>query len=160
MHQHKVDMTTFPATKRAAARAYRDGGRHAPQIDVAEVHDCFTGVELISYEDLGFAERFEGYKLVEAHDTSVGGRIPVNPVGRAQGQGAPARAPPGWPSASSSSSSSEARPPTRSTGATLALAHNIGGPDGGLGGDHPGLREALSGTPGGTGHFVPRGART
>ncbi len=50
-------------------------------IDVAEVHDFSTGVELISCEDLGFAERFGAYKLVEAEVTSVGGALPVNPSG-------------------------------------------------------------------------------
>ncbi|MGD1241575.1 thiolase C-terminal domain-containing protein [Mycobacterium paraseoulense] len=40
-------------------------------IDVAEVHDCFSGVELISYEDLGFAERFEAYKLIEGKVTMI-----------------------------------------------------------------------------------------
>ena len=48
---------------------------HGPQdIDVAEVHDCFTGVELMSYEDLGFADRFCGHELVESGEiTSVAG---------------------------------------------------------------------------------------
>lgn len=40
-------------------------------IDVAEVHDCFSGVELISYEDLGFAERFEAYKPIEGKVTMI-----------------------------------------------------------------------------------------
>src|SRR5690606_39771340 len=65
MHQHKKDMTTFPPTVKAARAAMAMAGVTPAQIDVAEVHDCFTGVELISYEDLGFAERFEAYKLVE-----------------------------------------------------------------------------------------------
>lgn len=43
---------------------------------VAEVHDFFTGIEMISYEDLGFAERFGGYKLVEAEVTTIGGGLP------------------------------------------------------------------------------------
>ncbi len=56
----------------------RDGNRGRlpmtlADVHAAEVHDFFTGIELISYEDLGFAERFGGYKLVEAEVTSVGG---------------------------------------------------------------------------------------
>ena len=58
-------------------------------IDVAEVHDFFTGIELISYEDLGFAERFEAYKLVEAEVTTVGGSLPVNPSGGLKAKGHP-----------------------------------------------------------------------
>src|SRR6202040_2988124 len=55
MHQHKTDMTTFPPTVRAAKSAMKMAGLTPRDIDVAEVHDCFTGVELISYEYLGFA---------------------------------------------------------------------------------------------------------
>jgi acetyl-CoA C-acetyltransferase len=50
-------------------------------VDVAEVQNFFTGLELISYEDLGFADRFGAYKLVEAEVTSIGGLLPVNPIG-------------------------------------------------------------------------------
>ena len=59
-------------------------------IDVAEVHDFFTGIELISYEDLGFADRFEAYKLVEAEVTSVWrSALPVNPSGGLKAKGHP-----------------------------------------------------------------------
>ncbi|EUA23056.1 thiolase, C-terminal domain protein [Mycobacterium xenopi 4042] len=83
-------------------------------VDVAEVHDCFTGVELISYEDLGFASRFEAYKLVEAGETYVGGSIPVNPSGGLKAKGHPPE-PPGWRSAMNCSTSFAARPRTRLT---------------------------------------------
>ena len=63
MHQHKPDMTTFPATTRAAKQAFAMADMTPADVDVAEVHDFFTGIELISYEDLGFAERFGGYQL-------------------------------------------------------------------------------------------------
>ena len=127
MHQHKIDMTTFPATKKAAARAYAMAGLLPEDIDVAEVHDCFTGVELISYEDLGFAERFEAHKLVEAHDSSIGGRIPVNPSGGLKAKGHP-------PGATGVAQCVELFEQLRGEaanqveGAKIALAHNIGGP--------------------------------
>jgi acetyl-CoA acetyltransferase len=89
MHQHKPDMTTFPATTRAAKQAFAMAGMTPADVDVAEVHDFFTGIELISYEDLGFAERFGGYKLVEAEVTSVGGALPVNPSGGLKAKGHP-----------------------------------------------------------------------
>jgi acetyl-CoA C-acetyltransferase len=120
-------MTTFAATTKAAARAYAMAGVTPSDIDVAEVHDCFTGVELISYEDLGFAERFEGYKLVEAHETSVGGRIPVNPSGGLKAKGHP-------PGATGVAQCVELFEQLRGEstnqidGVRLALAHNIGGP--------------------------------
>jgi acetyl-CoA C-acetyltransferase len=127
MHQHKADMTTFAPTVKAAKAAYAMAGVRPADIDVAELHDCFTGVELISYEDLGFADRFEGFKLVEALETSVGGRIPVNPSGGLKSKGHP-------PGATGIAQCVELFEQLRGEStnqvadATTALAHNIGGP--------------------------------
>lgn len=127
MHQHKRDMTSFPATLRAAKQAYAMAGITAADIDVAEVHDCFSGVELISYEDLGFAERFGAHKLVENGDTTVGGRIPVNPSGGLKAKGHP-------PGATGVAQCVEIFEQLRGTasnqveGARLGIAHNVGGP--------------------------------
>ena len=49
MHQHKRDMTMFPATVRAAKQAFGMAGLTPSDVDVAEVHDFFTGIELMSY---------------------------------------------------------------------------------------------------------------
>jgi acetyl-CoA C-acetyltransferase len=127
MHQHKRDMTTFPATVRAAKQALGMAGLTPSDIDVAEVHDCFTGVELISYEDLGFAERFGAHKLVEAEVTSVGGALPVNPSGGLKAKGHP-------PGATGVAQCVELFEQLRGEasnqvdGARVGLAHNIGGP--------------------------------
>ena len=127
MHQHKPDMTTFPPTVKAAKQAYAMAGIGPQDIDVAEVHDCFTGVELIDYEDLGFCERFEAYKLVEAGETSVGGRLPVNPSGGLKAKGHP-------PGATGVAQCVELFEQLRGDaslqvdGARWALAHNVGGP--------------------------------
>ncbi|HUZ10823.1 MAG TPA: thiolase family protein [Acidimicrobiales bacterium] len=127
MHQHKADMTTFPPTTKAAKAAYAMSGLGPRDLDVAEVHDCFTGVELISYEDLGLAERFRGHELVEAHDTTVGGRIPVNPSGGLKAKGHP-------PGATGVAQCVELFEQIRGEasnqvdGARVGLAHNIGGP--------------------------------
>ncbi len=127
MHQHKKDMTSFPPTVRAAKAAMSMAGVAPSDIDVAEVHDCFTGVELISYEDLGFANRFEAYKLVEAGETYVGGSIPVNPSGGLKAKGHP-------PGATGVAQCYELFNQLRGAaenqvdGAQWGLAHNIGGP--------------------------------
>jgi len=127
MHQHKRDMTTFPATIRAAKQALGMAGLTPADVDVAEVHDCFTGVELISYEDLGFAERFGAYKLIEAGATSVGGSLPVNPSGGLKAKGHP-------PGATGVAQCVELFEQLRGQaanqvdGARIGLAHNIGGP--------------------------------
>ncbi|MFF0490173.1 thiolase family protein [Nocardia sp. NPDC004068] len=127
MHQHKRDMTTFPATVRAARRAFAMAGLEPADVDVAEVHDFFTGIELMSYEDLGFADRFEGYKLVESGATTVGGALPVNPSGGLKCKGHP-------PGATGIAQCVELFEQLRGDavnqvdGARIGLAHNIGGP--------------------------------
>ncbi|CAN5581490.1 thiolase domain-containing protein [soil metagenome] len=127
MHQHKRDMTTFPATVRAARQAFGMAGLRPSDIDVAEVHDFFTGVEMISYEDLGFADRFEAHTLLEAEVTSVGGALPVNPSGGLKSKGHP-------PGATGVAQCVELFEQLRGQavnqvdGARIALAHNIGGP--------------------------------
>jgi acetyl-CoA C-acetyltransferase len=127
MHQHKRDMTTFPPTVKAARAAYAMAGLGPADIDVAEVHDCFTGVELISYEDLGFAERFGAHKLIEDGTTAIGGSKPVNPSGGLKAKGHP-------PGATGVAQCFELFEQLRGEaanqvdGARTALAHNIGGP--------------------------------
>ena len=102
-------------------------GMSPADVGVAEVHDFFTGTELISYEGLGFAERFGGYKLVEADVTSVGGALPVNPSGGLKAKGHP-------PGATGVARCVELFAQLRGEavnqvdGARVALAHNIGGP--------------------------------
>ncbi|WP_420750278.1 thiolase C-terminal domain-containing protein [Rhodococcus sp. O3] len=127
MHQHKKDMTSFPATVRAAKQAFAMAGLTPSDVDVAEVHDFFTGIELISYEDLGFANRFEAYKLIESGATAIGGTLPVNPSGGMISKGHP-------PGATGVAQCVELFEQLRGNavnqvdGARIGLAHNIGGP--------------------------------
>jgi len=58
-------------------------------VDVAEVHDAFTIAELLYYEALGFCERGDAAGLLEDGETSLGGRIPVNPSGGLLSKGHP-----------------------------------------------------------------------
>lgn len=127
MHAHKRDMTTFPATVKAAQQAFGMAGVAPADIDVAEVHDCFTGVELIDYEDLGFCERHGAARLVESGGTCLDGTIPVNPSGGLKAKGHP-------PGATGVAQCVELFEQIRGeavnqiAGARLGLAHNIGGP--------------------------------
>ena len=59
------------------------------EIDVAEVHDCFTWTEISNYEDLGFVQKGEGAKLIEEGRTALEGDIPVNPSGGLKSFGHP-----------------------------------------------------------------------
>ena len=82
-------LTSIQATREAAKTAYKMAGIGPADIDVATVHDCFTIAEIVAYEDLSFCERGEGGKLIEAKETYVGGRIPVNVDGGLKSKGHP-----------------------------------------------------------------------
>ena len=81
--------TSLTAAKLAAKKAYEMADVKPEDIDVAEVHDCFTIAEIIAYEDLGFCKSGEGGRLVESGDTKLGGRIPVNTSGGLKAKGHP-----------------------------------------------------------------------
>lgn len=66
---------------RAAAEAYRDAGIGPKDVDVAEVHDCFSITEVQLYEALGFAEEGRGVRLLAEGATEIDGRLPVNTGG-------------------------------------------------------------------------------
>ncbi|WP_255193223.1 thiolase C-terminal domain-containing protein [Natronobeatus ordinarius] len=82
-------LARFPATRAAAEQAYQQAGITADDVDVAEVHDCFTITELITYEDLGFADPGRGGELIENGVTTLDGDIPVNPSGGLLSKGHP-----------------------------------------------------------------------
>ena len=81
--------TSLTAAKLAAERAYEMADVKPEDVDVAEVHDCFTIAEIIAYEDLGFCKPGEGGRLVEMGNTKLGGRIPVNTSGGLKAKGHP-----------------------------------------------------------------------
>ncbi|MEB3756708.1 MAG: thiolase domain-containing protein [Desulfurococcales archaeon] len=87
------DFLHLEAGTLAADRAYKKAGLSREDIvknvDVAEVHDCFTIAEILAYEDLGFAKRGEGYKLIRDQETYKGGKIPVNLSGGLKAKGHP-----------------------------------------------------------------------
>ena len=95
----------------AAERALSEAGREVGEVDVVELHDCFSANELITYEALGLAAEGEGHRLVEAQATTYGGEGPVvNPSGGLDLRRGTRSAPPAWPSARNSPGSCGARP--------------------------------------------------
>ena len=82
-------LTGLACAREAAKEAYRMAGITPQDVDVAEVHDCFTIAELMAYEDLGFAKPGEGKDLIQAKGTYIGGKIPVNVDGGLLSKGHP-----------------------------------------------------------------------
>jgi acetyl-CoA C-acetyltransferase len=85
----RKDICTFQSTVKAAERAYKQANIKPQDIDVAEVHDCYTIAEILAIEDLGFVKKGEGGKAVDKKITTLGGKIPVNPSGGLKSKGHP-----------------------------------------------------------------------
>jgi acetyl-CoA C-acetyltransferase len=82
-------LTSFEATKTAAQEAYGMAGLGPEDVQIAEVHDCFSMAELIHIEDLGFFKAGEGYKAVEEGLTRLDGPKPINTSGGLKCKGHP-----------------------------------------------------------------------
>ena len=81
--------TGLTVAQQAAQQAYEMAGVGPKDIDVAEVHDCFTIAEMMAYENLGFAKPGEGKELIRAKETYQEGSIPVNVDGGLLSKGHP-----------------------------------------------------------------------
>ena len=85
----RENFTSLAAAKYAAKKAYEMAGVTPKDIDVAEVHDCFTIAEIIAYEDLGFCKPGEGGHLIEEGITTLEGELPINTSGGLKAKGHP-----------------------------------------------------------------------
>ena len=85
----KEDLTYFEATRYAAREAYELSGLRPDDVQIAEVHDCFSIAEIIHLEDLGFFKPGEGYKAVEDGLTRLDGSKPINTSGGLKCKGHP-----------------------------------------------------------------------
>ena len=83
------DITTLDATVHAAKKAYEQTGLGPKDMDLAEVHDCFTIAEILAIEDLGFVKKGEGGRATKSGMTALDGEIPVNPSGGLKACGHP-----------------------------------------------------------------------
>lgn len=85
----KEDLTYFEATRYAAKEAYELSGLKPEDVQVAEVHDCFSIAEILHTEDLGFFQPGQGYKAVEEGLTRLDGSKPINTSGGLKCKGHP-----------------------------------------------------------------------
>lgn len=85
----REDPTELKAVKLAAEQAFSRAGLKPKDIDVAELHDAFTILEIAESEQVGFFKMGEGGKAVERGDTKIGGKLPINPSGGLKARGHP-----------------------------------------------------------------------
>jgi acetyl-CoA acyltransferase len=122
-----ISIVGYDMSKKAAERALEEASVAIDDVDVIELHDCFSANELITYEALGLAEEGEGHKLVESQATTYGGEGPVvNPSGGLISKGHPLGAT-GLAQCSELTWQLRGQADKRQVdGAKVALQHNIG----------------------------------
>ena len=84
-----IKVVGYDMSKEAASRALEESEHSIDDVDVVELHDCFSANELITYEALGLAEEGHGHELVDAEATTYGGDVVVNPSGGLISKGHP-----------------------------------------------------------------------
>lgn len=126
----RKNLTSLIAAKKAARQAYQMAGATPEDIDLAEVHDCFTIAEIIAYEDLGLCKPGEGGRLIESGETKLNGSLPVNTSGGLKSKGHPVGAT-GTAQAYEIYLQLTGQAEKRQVeDAQLGLAHNVGGSGG------------------------------
>lgn len=80
-YPENTSYTYFDTDIRGAKAAYEMAGLGPEDIDLAEVHDCFSMAELVHYEDLGFCKKGEGGQFIEEGHSDLGGKVPFNTSG-------------------------------------------------------------------------------
>jgi sterol carrier protein 2 len=121
-----IKLVGYDMTKRAAQRVYEQSGFGPEDVDVVELHDCFSTNELLSYEALGLCAEGKGGEFVDSGANTYGGQVVVNPSGGLISKGHPLGAT-GLAQCAELNwqlrRESEAR---QVDGAKLALQHNLG----------------------------------
>jgi acetyl-CoA C-acetyltransferase len=122
------DICTLDATREAALQALSQAKLSVDDVDVAEVHDCFTIAEILALEDLGFCKKGTAGSLYSEGQTYVGGKIPVNTDGGLKAAGHAVGAT-GIKQIVElvKQLRGEAEKGRQVSGAEVGLAHNIGG---------------------------------
>ena len=124
--QYRDSLTSFNATKLAAKRAYLMANREPKDIDVAEVHDAFTILEIVNPEDLGFFKPGKGAAALVDGKTGLNGYLPINTSGGLKARGHPVGAT-GLAQICEIVWQLRGEADKRQISANIGLCHNIGG---------------------------------
>jgi len=88
LHERE-DPTDLKAVRLASEQAFRMAGVRPSDVDVAELHDAFTILEIAESEHAGFFEKGTGHRAIERGETRIGGKLPINPSGGLKARGHP-----------------------------------------------------------------------
>ena len=123
----RPNLVEIPSAIEAAKQAFAQADLKPSDIQVADVHDCFTIAEIMAYENLGFCEKGKGGKFIEEKQSYIGGKTPVNVDGGLKAKGHPV-------GATGVSMTTEIVKQLRGeagkrqvSGAEIGLTHNVGG---------------------------------
>lgn len=121
-----MDLCGFGMSRNASQMAYKEAGVTAKDIDVCELHDCFSANELILLEGLGFCEKGKAHEMVRNGDITFGGKGPIiNPSGGLISKGHPLGAT-GLAQCAELCWQLRGWANTRHVDAKVALQHNLG----------------------------------
>lgn len=81
--------TTIDSVRESAKNAFRKAGKKPGDIDIAELHDMASILEIVESEDVGFFKKGEGWKALETGETRIGGKLPINTSGGLNSKGHP-----------------------------------------------------------------------
>lgn len=87
--QEREEPTDLLAVREAAKRCFKMAGFKPSQVDVAELHDAFTILEIVQSEEVGFFKKGEGHLALEKGVTARDGKLPINTSGGLKGRGHP-----------------------------------------------------------------------
>lgn len=88
-NENPIDLAGADMTRNAAGQVYEQAGIGPQDIDVVELHDCFTSNEVITYEGLGLCGDGEAEGMIARGDNTYGGKYVVNPSGGLMSKGHP-----------------------------------------------------------------------
>jgi len=121
-----IKLVGYDMTKQAAQQVYEQAGAGPEDVDVVELHDCFSCNELVTYEALGLCAEGGAGEFIDAGDNTYGGRVVVNPSGGLISKGHPLGAT-GLAQCAELNWQLRGEAQARQVeGATLALQHNLG----------------------------------
>lgn len=121
----RPELSTLTSAVKASEIAYKQANIEPKEIQVAEVHDCFTIAEIMAYEDLGFAARGKGGEFVK--EAYIGGKLPVNVDGGLKAKGHPVGATGAAQVYGIIQQLRGDAGKTQVDGAEIGLTHNVGG---------------------------------